>query len=384
MAEPKYDEDSVNLGYLKRIIEETETSIKDNINEEYSDVSRHFATKPQPPYHKGDTWIDGNIVYTCIKDREIGTYNDDDWVTESGAKEEAEKKNKIFLTQPSNYDAGDMWILQTDTDHKSGKKGEILITTVGRVDYNEDDWVNMLSYGSIASINEVANNLNEAIGRIDGVEEAIGDGIIITFYQNTIPEAKHIGDLWYVTENVGTYIKGKLYRYDGESWQLLDDTAITEAFEEANEARHIADGKIQSFYAETEPTEGMGVGDLWINTSDNNKLHRYNGTNWVAVYDTRVDEVIEDVETITERTVEISTDLGVIEQTVSETETRLNNDYMTAEQIEAETGTIKDDIEIIKEQTTTVTTTAQGLQIQIDEINNNRCKSCKEYNSRYR
>ena len=96
MTEPKYDEDSVNLGYLKRIIKETETSIKDNINEEYSDVSRHFATKPQPPYHKGDTWIDGNIVYTCIKDREIGTYNDDDWVTESGAKEEAEKKNKIF------------------------------------------------------------------------------------------------------------------------------------------------------------------------------------------------------------------------------------------------------------------------------------------------
>lgn len=384
MTEPKYDEDSVNLGYLKRIIEETETSIKDNINEEYSDVSRHFATKPQPPYHKGDIWIDGNIVYTCIKDREIGTYNDDDWVTESGAKEEAEKKNKIFLTQPSNYDAGDMWILQTDTDHKSGKKGEILITTVGREDYNEDDWVNMLSYGSIASINEVANNLNKAIGRIDGVEEAIEDGIIITFYQNTIPEAKHIGDLWYVTENVETYIKGKLYRYDGESWLLLDDPAITEAFEEANEARLIADGKIQSFYAETEPTEGMGVGDLWINTSDNNKLHRYNGTNWVAVYDTRVDEVIEDVETITERTVEISTDLGVIEQTVSETETRLNNDYMTAEQIEAETGTIKDDIEIIKEQTTTVTTTAQGLQIQIDEINNNRCKSCKKYNSRYR
>ena len=384
MTDPKYDEDNVNLGYLKRIIEETETNIKDNIDAEYSDVSRHFATKPQPPYHKGDTWIDGNIVYTCIKDREIGTYNDDDWVTESGAKEEAEKKNKIFLTQPSNYDAGDMWILQTDTDHKSGKKGEILITTVGRADYNEDDWVNMLSYGSIASINEVANNLNEAIGRIDGVEEAIEDGIIITFYQNTVPEAKHIGDLWYVTETVDTYIKGKLYRYNGEAWQLLDDPSITEAFEKANEARLVADGKIQSFYAETTPTEGMGVGDLWINTADNNKLYRYNGTNWTAVYDTRVDEVVENVETITERTVEISTDLGFIEQTVSETEIRLNNDYMTAEQIEAETGTIKDDIEIIKEQTTTVTTTAQGLQIQIDEINNNRCKSCKEYNSRYR
>ena len=281
------------------------------------------------------------------------------------------------MTQPSDYSVGDMWILQSDTDHKAGKKGEILITTVSRKVYNENDWINMLSYGSIASINEVADNLNDAINRIGGVEEAVEDGIIITFYQNTVPEAKHIGDLWYVTDNVDTYIKGKLYRYDGENWQLLDDPAITEAFEEANEARLVADGKIQSFYSETEPTQDMGVGDLWINTSDNNKLHRYNGTIWVPVYDTRVDTAVEDIETITERTVEISTDLGQITQTVSETETRLNNDYMTTEQIEAENETIKEDIDLIKQQTTTVTTTAQGLQIQIDEINNNGVKTVK-------
>lgn len=373
MTEPKYDEDVVNLGYLKKTISETE----ENVENAYKDVSRHYASKPQPPYRKGDTWIDGNIIYTCINSREIGTYVDSDWVSESGAKEEAEKKNKVYLTQPSDYSVGDMWILQSDTDHKSGKKGEILITTVSRKGYNENDWINMLSYGSIASINEVADNLNDAINRIGGVEEAVEDGIIITFYQNTVPEAKHVGDLWYVTDNVDTYVKGKLYRYNGESWQLLDDPAITEAFEKANEARLVADGKIQSFYSETEPTQDMGVGDLWINTSDNNKLHRYNGTIWVPVYDTRVDTAIEDIETITERTVEISTDLGQITQTVSETETRLNNDYMTTEQIEAENETIKEDIDLIKQQTTTVTTTAQGLQVQIDEINNNGVKTVK-------
>ena len=128
MNEPKYDEDNVNLGYLKKVISNTE----DNISKEYSDVSRHYASKPQPPYHKGDTWIDGNIVYTCINDREIGIYNDEDWVTESGAKEEAERKSKTFLTQPVNYNVGDMWILQSDTDHKAGKKGEILVAVNGR------------------------------------------------------------------------------------------------------------------------------------------------------------------------------------------------------------------------------------------------------------
>ena len=62
MTEPKYDEDVVNLGYLKKTISETE----ENVENAYKDVSRHYASKPQPPYRKGDTWIDGNIIYTSI------------------------------------------------------------------------------------------------------------------------------------------------------------------------------------------------------------------------------------------------------------------------------------------------------------------------------
>lgn len=332
MGEPKYDEDFVNLGYLIKKLANTE----DEINSQYKDVSRNYGSKPSPPYYKGDTWIDGNIIYTCISTRLVGLYNDDDWTSESGAKQEAERKNKIYLTQPSNYNAGDMWILQTDNDHKAGKKGEILITTVGRAEYDEGDWVNMLGYGTISSINEVAGNLNNAINRIGNVENAIEDGIIITFYQDTVPEGKHVGDLWYVTETIDDYIKGKLYRHDGTEWLLLDDPSIEEAFARANEARLVADGKIQSFYSETEPTENMGVGDLWIDTANNNQLYRYNGTNWVAVYDTRINQLVTEMETITERTVEISTDLGYIQQTVSETTTKLNNVEETQETLKTQ------------------------------------------------
>ena len=373
MGEPKYDEDSVNLGYLNKRL----SSVEEGISSQYENVSRNYGSKPNPPYYKGDTWIDGNIVYTCINTRTIGLYSDEDWTTESGAKEEAKTKNRTYLTKPEDYNAGDMWILQSDTDHRTGKKGEILIATAGRKQYDADDWVNMLGYGTITSINEVAGSLNNAINRIGNVEDAIEDGIIITFYQNTIPEAKHLGDLWYVTDTLEGYTKGKLYRYNGDVWQLLDDPSIEEAFSKANEARLVADGKIQSFYSDVEPTQNMGVGDLWIDIANNNQLYRYNGTNWVAVYDTRVNQLVEDVETVTQRTVEISTDLGNITQTVSETETRLNNDYLTAEQIEAENQTLKDDIDIIKQQQTTVTTTAQGLQVQIDKINNDGVKSVK-------
>lgn len=368
--EPRYDEDIVNLGYLKKTIDNSEKNIKKQVNKTY-------GSKPNPPYYKGDTWVDQNTVYTCINTREIGTYNENDWVSESGAKEEAQNKNKTFLIKPSKYNVGDMWILQTDNDHKAGKRGEILVAITGRSAYNESDWVNQLSYGGISSINEVSERLNNAINRIGNVEGAIEDGIIITFYQDTVPEAKHIGDLWYVTDTLEGYTKGKLYRYDGTDWSILDDPKITQAFEKANEATLIADGKIQSFYSDEEPTEDVGVGDLWINTAEQNKLHRYNGTNWIEVYDTRIDDVITGIDTITKRNVQITTDLGQITQRVSETETKLNNDYLTTEQINAENQTIKEDIDFIKKQQTTVETTAQGLQIQIDQINNEGVKTVK-------
>lgn len=240
MSEPVYDEDLVNLGYLNKKLDEAKKniSIPDNI-------SKHYSTKPQPPYSAGDTWIDGNTIYTCINSRQIGIYIDSDWTTESGAKKEAESKNKTFLTKPENYNAGDMWILQSDTDHPEGTKGEILVTTVGRQGYEENDWVKKVSYGTINYIDSVKQDL---------------------------------------------------------------DTEIN---------------------------------------------------------------------TITERTVDISTNLGIISQTVSETTTKLNNDYLTAEQVEAENQTLKDDIDLIKQQQTTVTTTAQGLQVQIDQINNEGVKTVK-------
>lgn len=337
MSEPVYDEDLVNLGYLNKTISNTEK----NINKEYENVSRHYGSKPQPPYNKGDTWIDGAIVYICVKSREIGLYTDSDWITESGAKAEAESKNKTYLSKPSNYNVGDMWILQSDDDHKAGKKGEILITTAGRKDYDENDWVNMLGYGDIASINKVSKDLNNAINRIEDVEKSIKDGLLTTFYQDTIPETIHIGDLWYVTGDTEGYTQGKIYRYDGTLWTILDDPEIQKAFDEANEARIIADGKIQSFYSEIVPTGDIGVGDLWIDLSNNNQLYRYNGTNWESVYDTRVEQVIKKLDEVTERTVSVETDLGEIKQIVEETTITTDGLTGTVESINQEISIIK-------------------------------------------
>lgn len=71
----------------------------------------------------------------------------------------------------------------------------------------------------------------------------------------------------------------------------------------------------------------------------------------------------------------ISTD--GIKGTVGEFSIKLENDYMTEEQVKAETKTVKDDIQIIKGKQTSFEATAKGFQVQIDTINNEGVKSVK-------
>ena len=67
----------------------------------------------------------------------------------------------------------------------------------------------------------------------------------------------------------------------------------------------------------------MAVGDIWTNTT-NGKLYRYNGTNWTSVYSTNINEIRKDVETVTETTTKIETDLGNITQQVGGIESTVN------------------------------------------------------------
>jgi len=62
----------------------------------------------------------------------------------------------------------------------------------------------------------------------------------------------------------------KLYRWNGSSWVAVNDTSGI------------------AVYAQTSEPTGSNVGDLWFDTDDNNKQYRYNGTAWVAVDDARL------------------------------------------------------------------------------------------------
>lgn len=136
-------------------------------------------------------------------------------------------------------------------------------------------------------LNANATNLNNAITAIGDLETAIADGVITTYYQAEEPTDCKTGDLWFNTSTE------KLYRYNGIAFDLIEDKGIVEAVQAAQNAQDTADGKIKSFYQADEPATGMSVGDLWIDTNNNNKLYRYNGTLWQAANDGRIDGIID-------------------------------------------------------------------------------------------
>lgn len=89
----------------------------------------------------------------------------------------------------------------------------------------------------------------------------------------------------------------KMYRWNGSSWVLARDTGITAAISAASDAQATADGKVTTYFQATAPTP-EAIGDLWIETDANNALWRWNGSTWQLSTDTRVTAAINSDGTI--------------------------------------------------------------------------------------
>lgn len=83
----------------------------------------------------------------------------------------------------------------------------------------------------------------------------------------------------------------KMYRWGGSSWVAAQDTLITTAITDASNAQATADGKVNTFFQDSAPTP-EAIGDLWFETDANNAVWRWNGSSWVLATDTRVTAAI--------------------------------------------------------------------------------------------
>lgn len=97
----------------------------------------------------------------------------------------------------------------------------------------------------------------------------------------------HIGDLWFDTSD-----SNKMYRWSGTDWIMVRDEGIDEALQAASNAEAAVDGKINSFYQSTPPSEA-DEGDIWFDTSSGNKIYYRVGSDWVVAQDTSIADALD-------------------------------------------------------------------------------------------
>ena len=256
---------------------------------------------------EGDIWFDtndGNKVYTrrsgswvATQDSGIAQALSD--AADADAKADGKVTTFVATSAPTAEGTGDLWI-DTDDNNKLYR-------------WSGSAWV---------AVNDTS-------------------GVAI-HSQDDEPTGVNVGDLWFDTND-----NNKQYRYNGSAWVAVDDTRLTsnataisnlstavdlngssstkidnlettvnnattgvgaintaigllDSRVEANEDDIVAtnssitsltgivDAKTQTFVSTSAPT-AISIGDLWIDTDDNNKLYRATAAgnnNWVAVNDT--------------------------------------------------------------------------------------------------
>lgn len=170
-------------------------------------------------------------------------------------------KNHIFsglaMPSPTQYDLqnGDIWL-----DEGDGFKLHMWIN---------DEWVERRDQAIDSALSTAA------------AAEAAADGAVVSFYQAAVPTGvgEKEGDIWFDTDD-----GNKLYIYTSGVWVDNQDAALAEALDAAAGAQATADGKVTTYFTETEPTTNLSNGDLWYQASTS-LLRRWDaqGNDWDTV-----------------------------------------------------------------------------------------------------
>lgn len=136
---------------------------------------------------------------------------------------------------------------------------------------------------------------------------ATGTGVsaIVTEYALTASSTSTSDATWSTSEPAwesGKYIwtRSRITWTDGST--TYTDPVLANAINAANEqaaaanalaqaVQKEADKKVQVFYSATAPTSDMDVGDLWIDTDDN-QMYRYSGIAWLSVQDSSIQDAL--------------------------------------------------------------------------------------------
>jgi len=205
----------------------------------------------------GDLWIDtddNNKPYRWSGDEWVAVqYDVADW-------------DKIFGDNKPDDNATQNTIYR-QAEEPEGQPGDIWYDTDNKLLYRYDsEWELVGNAYSLTS--ELSDDAALGETAIWSSITGIPSRLYQIFYQSSEPgTGMSTGDYWMDTDD------NQLYRYDGDSWESVQDAAIQDAIDAAGDAQSTADGKVYVFAQSSVPTS-VSIGDLWIDTDDNNKIYR--------------------------------------------------------------------------------------------------------------
>ena len=241
--------------------------------------------KPEDPQF-GDLWFntkDNNSVsrwngtdWESVRDKQIA-----EAVKAAGeAKDTADKKIVTYAQdeEPEGAEKGDLWIDTNDQNQLYRFNGtswesyrdQLIAANLEEANKHADDAVKTAQEAWSKELNEKTN------------------GLITTYYQENAPtENLDVGDLWFNTKD-----NKSISRWNGTEWESVRDDGIAEAIKAAGDAQATADGKINTFAQDGQPI-AASVGDLWIDTDNDNCLYRWSGSEWVPYRDALIEKYKE-------------------------------------------------------------------------------------------
>ena len=265
----------IGTSTIESVLNGIQTQLDGKIETWYqsSDPASNWTTSDDKEKHIGDLWYNtANGANTTSRYTKDGsTYKWEQQNVPKAVFDEIDGKAQVFTTTPSvPYYVGDLWFNSSTSDILTC----ISERTTGS--YNQNDWQKRNKYTDDSALSAFENGAYATF--VTNTNNAL-NGKITTYYQALAPTTTIIGDLWIDTDD-----GNKLYRWNGSSWVSVQDTGIQSALTAASNAQTTADGKIVTFAQASQPT-ATDVGDLWIDTDDNNKLYRWSGSAWVAYSD---------------------------------------------------------------------------------------------------
>ncbi|UVG35135.1 minor tail protein [Microbacterium phage Cece] len=242
--------------------------------------NKNYYQTSQP---SGGTYVVGDLWFDTDDGYKMRTWSGSAWVLtqdSATAQATANAKARTFAqtTAPTaGMSAGDIWY-DTDDENRAYR-------------YSGSAWVDVQDGRIVDALTAAEQAINDASAAMSQALAAMSaaDGAITTYYQSDAPWPNgsvqgddKLGGLWFDMDD------NQAYRWNGTDWVLIQDNAISEAIQKAQNAQATADGKITAFYQASAPTSGMSTGDLWFDTSNGNRPNRYTGSAWVTVQDAAI------------------------------------------------------------------------------------------------